>query len=62
VIPESNTPPETLSTIGESPFHPFFCYAVRMTSREILTAIFKDKRPPERMGAFEWFCQDTQAE
>jgi uroporphyrinogen decarboxylase len=33
-----------------------------MTGREVLTAIFKDKRCPERMGAFEWFWQDTQAE
>jgi len=33
-----------------------------MTGREILTEIFKHKRCPERMGVFEWFWQDTQAE
>ena len=33
-----------------------------MTSREIITAIVKDKRCPERMGVFEWFWQDAQRE
>jgi uroporphyrinogen decarboxylase len=33
-----------------------------VTSRDVLTAILKDKACPERMGAFEWFWQDTQAE
>jgi uroporphyrinogen decarboxylase len=61
MIRENNTPPETMSTIRVSPFLLLFCYAVRMTSREVLTAIFQDKRCPERMGAFEWFWQDTQA-
>jgi len=31
------------------------------TGREILTAIARDKRCPERMGLFEWFWQDTRA-
>jgi uroporphyrinogen decarboxylase len=31
-----------------------------MTSREILTAIIRDKECPERMGVHEWFWQDTQ--
>lgn len=33
-----------------------------MTSREVLTAIVKDKRCPERMGLHESFWQDTQPE
>lgn len=33
-----------------------------MTRREVLTAICRDKLCPERMGLFEWFWQDTQAE
>jgi len=33
-----------------------------MTRREVLTSICRDKRCPERMGLFEWFWQDTQAE
>ncbi len=33
-----------------------------MTRREVLTEICKPKRCPERMGLFEWFWQDTQAE
>jgi uroporphyrinogen decarboxylase len=31
-----------------------------MTSREVLTAIIRDKECPERMGVHEWFWQDTQ--
>ena len=61
MIPEGNTPLEKMSTTWGSSSHPFFCYADRMTSREVLTAIFKDKRCPERMGASEWYWQDTQA-
>jgi len=33
-----------------------------MTSREIVTAILRDKTCPERMGVHEWFWQDTQRE
>ena len=33
-----------------------------MTSREVLTAILKNKECPERMGVHEWFWQDTQHE
>jgi hypothetical protein len=29
--------------------------------REVLTAIARDKRCPQRMGLFEWFWQDTAA-
>ncbi len=32
------------------------------SSREIVTAILRDKRCPERMGVHEWFWRDTQAE
>jgi len=33
-----------------------------ITSREIVTAILRDKRCPERMGIHEWFWQDVRAE
>ena len=33
-----------------------------MTSREIIAAIVRDKRCPERMGVFEWFWQDAPRE
>jgi uroporphyrinogen decarboxylase len=33
-----------------------------MTRRDMMTAICRDKRCPERMGLFEWFWQDTPAE
>jgi len=33
-----------------------------VTSREVLTAIFREKTCPERIGVFEWFWQDTQKE
>ena len=29
------------------------------TSREIVDAIAREKRCPERMGSFEWFWQDA---
>jgi uroporphyrinogen decarboxylase len=33
-----------------------------VTRREVMTVICRDKVCPERMGLFEWFWQDTQAE